>query len=127
MTRSARSACPHRWALRLAGAASLMATVAPAAAQPAGASFAPLEAPGPRAPRYHIGVEADLAAYPAWSDLEASTAKRAPMTRGSFSGAAGARIHYRLYRHRAESRGGIFSRKKPWGSRSPRPGNNDPT
>jgi len=107
MTRPARSACLHPWALRLAGAAALLAALAPAPAQPATATFAPLEAPSPGATRYRIGSEADLAAYPAWSDLEAATAKRAPLTRGSFSGAAGARIHYRLYRHRAETRGGV--------------------
>ena len=69
-------------------------------------SFAPLEAAA-SATRYRLGREAGLAAYPAWSDLEAATAKQAPMTRGSFTGAAGATIHYRLYRHRAETRGGV--------------------
>src|SRR5512143_4109976 len=92
---------------RGAGAAALVATLAPAAAQTADASFALLETPDATAPRYRIGVEAYLAAYPAWSDLEAATAKRAPMTRGFFAGAGGVKIHYRLYRHRAETRGGV--------------------
>lgn len=71
----------------------------------ADASFAPLEAS--RAAAYRLGSEADLAAFPGWGDLEAATAKQAPVTRGSFAGASGAKIHYRLYRHRAETRGGV--------------------
>lgn len=67
--------------------------------------FAPLETASGSG--YTLGAEADLAAYPAWSDLEAATARLAPMTRGSFTGAAGATIHYRLYQHRAETRGGV--------------------
>ena len=107
MKRLAVMRLARRWLLRGAGAAALLAALAPVAAQTAEASFALLETPDATAPRYRIGVEADLAAYPAWSDLEAATAKRAPMTRGSFVGAAGVKIHYRLYRHRAETRGGV--------------------
>jgi len=70
-----------------------------------GTGFAPLETTSGSG--YRLGREADLAAYPSWSDLEAATAKLAPMTRGAFTGAADATIHYRLYQHRTETRGGV--------------------
>ena len=96
-------------ALRLLFALAASALGLPAAAQTAASAtaFAPLEAAPSNGGPYRLGREADLAKFPGWMDLEAATAKRAPMTRGSFIGAAGARIHYRLYRHRTETRGGI--------------------
>jgi lysophospholipase len=84
---------------------ALAVVLTPSHAQP-DPWFAPLEA-APAASRYRLGSEADLAAFPAWSDLEAATSKQAPLTRGSFAGAAGTKIHYRLYQHRAETRGGV--------------------
>ena len=86
-----------------AGIAFVAATGAACAQE--GPSFPPLEAAGP-AP-YVIGTEADLAASPSWTDLEAIALKEAQLTRGAFTGADGVKIHYRLYQHRAETRGGI--------------------
>ncbi|HEX6018050.1 MAG TPA: alpha/beta hydrolase, partial [Burkholderiaceae bacterium] len=97
---------PHLATLRrLAALASCLCLWAVAQPAPDVDAFAPLEATA--APAYRLGREADLAAYPGWSDLEAATARQAPLTRGAFVGAAGVKIHYRLYRHRSETRGGV--------------------
>jgi len=70
-------------------------------------AFPPLEAAPPDGSVYVLGSEAELRAWPSWTDLEARTLEVAQLTRGSFAGANGLKIHYRLYRHRAESRGGV--------------------
>jgi len=93
---------PHLAALRRLAALACCLCL-PAAAAPDDA-FAPLQA---GAAAYRLGREADLAAYPGWGDLEAATARQAPPTRGAFVGAAGVKIHYRLYRNRSETRGGV--------------------
>lgn len=71
------------------------------------ASFAALEPTASAAEVYRIRSEVELAASPNWTDLETLALQHAQLTRGSFSGAGGAKIHYRLYRHRAESRGAV--------------------
>jgi hypothetical protein len=69
-------------------------TAAPGAA-PDDPGFDALE---PARGAYALGGEADLAAYPGWSDLEAATIKQAPLTRSAFSGVANAKIHCRPHR-----------------------------
>ena len=59
-----------------------------------------------RAP-YVIGQETALADMPTWTDLEASTTRMADVSQGSFQGADNKKIHYRIYQHRAESKGGV--------------------
>lgn len=66
----------------------------------------PLAAPAPATP-YRFTAESELARWPGWQDIEAATREDAELTRGAFEGAAGARIHYRLYQHREERRGAI--------------------
>ncbi|MGY4828387.1 alpha/beta fold hydrolase [Sphaerotilaceae bacterium SBD11-9] len=68
--------------------------------------FAPLEA-APASSPYRLHTEAELRAWPTWADIEAGVLEHANLTRGSFSGVGGATLHYRLYTHRAESRGGV--------------------
>jgi len=92
------------WTRRLAAAAAFAAAAGLAVAQET-PSFPPLEASG--AAPYVIGTEADLAASPSWTDLEAIALRDAQLTRGAFRGVDGVKIHYRLYQHRAETRGGI--------------------
>lgn len=58
-------------------------------------------------PSYVIGREADLAGAPAWTDLQARTQQFAELRRGSFPGAENRKIHYRLYQHRAETKGAV--------------------
>lgn len=91
-------------ARRVAAGIVFVAMAGPACAQET-SSFPPLEASG--AAPYVIGTEADLAASPSWTDLEALALKEAQLTRGAFTGVDGVKIHYRLYQHRAETRGGI--------------------
>ncbi len=69
--------------------------------------FAPLAASLPQASPYRLHSEAELSAWPSWADVETASLEHANLTRGSFAGAGGATIHYRLYTHRAESRGGV--------------------
>ncbi|MDN3919995.1 alpha/beta fold hydrolase [Roseateles violae] len=89
----------------------LLALCLLAAAAQAGAAdpdpFPPLERSSTAELRYPLGTESELAAYAGWSDLEARSLRLATLTRGAFSGAAGLKIHYRLYRHRAETRGTV--------------------
>ena len=88
--------------------AALAALLLGHTAAPGAASDDPgFDALEPARGAYALGGEADLAAYPGWSDLEAATIKQAPLTRGAFSGVANAKIHYRLYQHRSETRGGV--------------------
>ncbi|HET7792482.1 MAG TPA: alpha/beta fold hydrolase [Rhizobacter sp.] len=91
---------------RLFAAAALLLAAAAASAQPADSPFLPpLEPTGPADAVFT--TEAELARWPDWRAIETATLQQAELTRGSFSGADGAKIHYRLYRHRAERRGGI--------------------
>jgi lysophospholipase len=66
----------------------------------------PLETPAP-ATAYRFTTESELARWPDWRGIEAATLELAELTRGAFEGAAGAKVHYRLYRHRQEHRGAI--------------------
>src|SRR5262249_51355420 len=63
--------------------------------------------PAPTGSSLVLGREADLAAYPTWSDIEAATARQAPRPRGAVAGVAGAKTPYRLYQHRRETLGGV--------------------
>ncbi|MDM0075599.1 alpha/beta hydrolase [Variovorax sp. J2P1-59] len=96
------------FAKRCAGALAIaLASLAPGGLMAQTRSFVLLEPAAQGSPTYLLGSEADLAAFPKWTDLESRTRQLADMDRGSFTGAEGKKIHYRVYRNRAETRGGI--------------------
>lgn len=57
---------------------------------------------------YVIGQEFALAARPSWADLEASAKQIADVRGGSFQGVGNRKIHYRIYQHRSERKGGVI-------------------
>lgn len=77
------------------------------------AEFVRLDATAAPASRAVLSDEARFAAT-AWQDIEAATLKLAERTVGSFEGEPTGwdqrpvKVHYRYYRHRAESRGGVL-------------------
>jgi lysophospholipase len=97
----------QRGSTAAAAALALVGFAGVAFAAAGSSSFETLEHAGAGASPYRLTVEADLAPYAGWSDIEAATLQQAELSRGSFTGAQGVKIHYRLYRHRAESRGGV--------------------
>src|SRR5262245_19477681 len=56
---------------------------------------------------YVLGSEAELGGSKDRLDLERLTQQRADISRGSFQGAEDKKIHYRIYKNRTETRGGI--------------------
>lgn len=77
------------------------------------AAFERLDAVATPVGGHVLSDEARFAATP-WQGIEAATLKLAERTVGSFEGEPSGRgqrpvkVHYRLYRHRAESRGGVI-------------------
>jgi lysophospholipase len=77
------------------------------------AGFDPLQPPAAPGGAYVFSDETRFAATP-WQDIEAATLRLAERTVGSFEGEptgwAGrpVKVHYRYYRHRSESRGGVI-------------------
>ena len=107
--RRAAWACAALLGLGAAAWAPPAAALAPPPAA-APAPFAPL--PAQPAAAFELSDEARFAGRD-WQAIEAATLQLAELTTGSFAGrptggpARPVRIHYRLYRHRQESRGGV--------------------
>jgi lysophospholipase len=95
----------HRWLLTIALACAPLASSAQPVQPGDSPFFQALEAATPKSYRLH--TEAELSEWPAWADIEAAALEQAKLTRGSFTGAGGTKLHYRLYTHRTESRGGV--------------------